>query len=183
MWKRKKRPYRAGCRHRGKTVDAIRQKHPLTIYVDKICSCFAISDGLLPTNLVGHVCSVQLADRVEQPGISPGSYRHRRPARKRPLAVAASRAGMSPSISPTIPPPISPTDRGPGSFTLSALRLMTLCDLSQISAVQHNYGISYSNLIKTDTGPFIQEFLKHFKVMFLNAQSVRNKTLDICDYV
>ena len=30
LWKRKKRPYRAGCRHRGKTVDTVRQKHPLT---------------------------------------------------------------------------------------------------------------------------------------------------------
>ena len=44
------------------------------------------------------------------------------------------------------------------------------------------YGISFSNLIKIDTGPFIQEFSKHFKVMFLNV-SVRNKALDICDYI
>ena len=44
------------------------------------------------------------------------------------------------------------------------------------------YAISYSNLIKSDTGPFIPEFSKQFKVMFLNAQSVRNKALDICDY-
>ena len=55
LWKRKKRPHRAGCRHQGKTADTIRQKHPLTRYADKICSCFPISDGLLPTNLVGHV--------------------------------------------------------------------------------------------------------------------------------
>ena len=45
------------------------------------------------------------------------------------------------------------------------------------------YGLSYSNLIRIDTGPFIQEFSKHLKVMFLNAQSVRNKALDICDYI
>ena len=45
------------------------------------------------------------------------------------------------------------------------------------------YGISYSNLIKLDTGPFIQEFSKHFKVIFLHAQSVRNKALGICDYI
>ena len=45
------------------------------------------------------------------------------------------------------------------------------------------YAISYSNLIKINTGPFIQEFSKHFKVMFLNAQSLRNKALDICDYI
>ena len=42
-----------------------------------------------------------------------------------------------------------------------------------------------------DTGPFIQELSKHFnlftaphlKVMFLNAQSVRNKALDSCENV
>ena len=45
------------------------------------------------------------------------------------------------------------------------------------------YGISYSNPIRIDTGPFIQEFSKQYKVMFLNAQSVRNKALDICDYI
>ena len=38
-------------------------------------------------------------------------------------------------------------------------------------------------MIKIDTGPFIQEFSKHFKVLFLNAQSVRNKALDICVYI
>ena len=45
------------------------------------------------------------------------------------------------------------------------------------------YGILYSNLVKIDTGSVIQEFSKHFEVMFLNAQSVRNKALDICDYI
>ena len=45
------------------------------------------------------------------------------------------------------------------------------------------YGIACSNVIRIDTRPFIQEFSKHFKVMFLNAQSVRNKALDICDYI
>ena len=38
LWKTKKRPYRAGCRPRDKTVDTIRQKHPLTRYTDKTCS-------------------------------------------------------------------------------------------------------------------------------------------------
>ena len=54
LWKSKKRPYRVGCRHRGTTVDTIRQKHPLSLtrYADKLCSCFAISDGPIPTNLV-----------------------------------------------------------------------------------------------------------------------------------
>ena len=47
LWERKKRPYRAGCRHRGKTVDTIRQKPPSTRYTDKNCSCSPISDGLL----------------------------------------------------------------------------------------------------------------------------------------
>ena len=47
----------------------------------------------------------------------------------RTVAVVASRAGLSPSL--------SPTDRSPGPFTLSALQLMILSDLPQISAVQH----------------------------------------------
>ena len=86
LWKRQKRPYGAGFIHRGKTVDTIKQKHPLSLTrdADKLCSCFAISDDLLPTNLVGHVCSAQLSDRVDQCGISPGSHRRRRPGRKRP---------------------------------------------------------------------------------------------------
>ena len=91
----------------------------------------------------------------------------------RTAAVVASRAGSSPSL--------SPTDRGPGSFTLSALRLMTVRHPTDKCSTA--YGISDSNLIRIDTGPFIQEFSKHFKGMFLNAQSVRNKALDICDYI
>ena len=41
----------------------------------------------------------------------------------------------------------------------------------------------YSNLIKINTSLFTQELSRHFKVMFLNTQSVRNKTTDICDHV
>ena len=46
LWKRQKRPNGAGFIHRGKTVDTIKQKHPLSLtrYADKLCSCFAISD-------------------------------------------------------------------------------------------------------------------------------------------
>ena len=94
----------------------------------------------------------------------------------RTVAVVASNAGLSSSL--------SPTDRGPGSFTLSvlsALRLVTVRHPTGKSSTA--FGISYSNLIKINTGPFIQEFSKHFKVMFLNAQSVRNKARDICDYI
>ena len=40
-----------------------------------------------------------------------------------------------------------------------------------------------SNSININTGSFIQEFSKRFKVMFLNAQSVRNKAPDIRDYI
>ena len=59
LWKRQKRPYRARFIHQGKTVDTIKQKHPLCLtgYADKLCSYFTISGDLLPTNLVGHVCS------------------------------------------------------------------------------------------------------------------------------
>ena len=41
----------------------------------------------------------------------------------------------------------------------------------------------YFNLIKINTGPLIQEFSKHFKMMIFNFQSVRKKALDICDYI
>ena len=177
LWKRKKRPYRAGCRHRGKTVDTIRQKHPLSLtrYADKFCSCFAISDGLLTTNLVGHVCSAQLSDCVDQLGISPGSHRRCRPARIRPYRGGHCKQGQ------TIP--VIVTDRSQPRI------LHPLCTSTHDSVrpptdkCSTTYGISYSNLIKIDTGPFVQEFSKHFKVIFLNAQSVRNKAIDICDYI
>ena len=177
LWKRQERPYRARFIRRGKTVDTIKQKHllSLTRYADKLCSCFAISEGLLPTNPVGHVCSAQLSDRVDQLGISPGSHRRRRPGRKRPYRGGRRKQGR------TIP--VIVTDRsGPRA-------LHPLCTSTHDSVrpptdkCSTAYGIFYSNLIKIDTGPFIQEFSKHFKVMFLNAQSVRNKALDICDYI
>ena len=97
LWKTKKRAYRAGCRHRGKTVDTIRQKHPLSLTrsADKLYSCFAISDGLLPTNLVGHVCWAQLSDHVDQLGISPGNHQSRRPARKRPYRGCHCKRGWT----------------------------------------------------------------------------------------
>ena len=153
------------------------EKHPLSLtrYADKLCSCFAISDGLLPTNLVGNVCSAQLSDRVDQLGISPGSHRRRWPARKRPYRGGRRKQGR------TIP--VIVTDRS------RPRTLHPLCTSTHDSVrpptdkCSTAYGISYSNLIKVDTGPFIQEFSKHFKVMFLNAQSVRNKALDICDYI
>ena len=96
FWKRKKRPCRARCRHRDKTVDTTKQKHPfsLTRYADKLCCCFAISDGLLPTNLLSHVCSAQLSDHVDQLGISPGSHRRHRSARKRPYRGGRCRQGQ-----------------------------------------------------------------------------------------
>ena len=97
LWKRNKRPYRAGCRHRSKTVDSVRQKHPLTRCADKTCSCSPTSDSLLPTNLVDvpHVCSAQLADHVDQMGISSGSHRRRRPARKRPYCGGRRKQGRA----------------------------------------------------------------------------------------
>ena len=138
LWKRKKRPHRAGSRHRGKTANTI---------------------------------------RLSDLGISPGGNRRRRPARKRPYRGGRCKRGR------TIP--VIVTDRS------RPLILHPLCTSPHDSVRPPTdkcsrptaYGISYSNLIKIDTGPFIQEFSKHFKVMFLNAQSVRNKALDICDYI
>ena len=103
---------------------------------------------------------------------SPGSHRRRRPGRKRPYRGGRRQQGR------TIP--VIVTDRS---------RPRPLCTSTHDSVrpptdkCSKAYGVSYSNLIKTDTCPFIQEFSKHFKVMFLNAQSVRNKALDICDYI
>ena len=87
----------------------------------------------------------------------------------RTVAVVASRAGLFPSLS------------------LDRLRPRTLHPLctSTHDSVRHPtdkcstaYGISYSSLIRIDTGLFIQDFSKHFKVLFLNAEA-----LDICDYI
>ena len=125
------------------------------------------------------MCSAQLADRVDQLGISPGSHRRRRPARKLPYRGGRRQQGR------TIPVIVSDRSR--------PLILHPLCT-STHDSVRHPtdkcstaYGISYSNLIKIDTDPvhiiFIQEISKHFKVMFLKAQSVRNKVLDICDWL
>ena len=120
------------------------------------------------------MCSVPLSDRVHQQGISPGSCRRRRTVRKRPYCGGRCKQGR------TIP--VIVTDRARPRI------LHPLC-ISTHDTVRpptdkcsSAYGISYSNLTETDTSPFIQEFSKHFKVMFLDAQSVRNKALDICDY-
>ena len=172
-----KRPYGAGFIRRGKTVDTIKQKHPLSLtsYAYKLCSCLAISDGLLPTNLVGHVCSAQLSDCVVQLGISPGSHRRRRPGRKCPYRGGRRQQGQ------TIPVIVTDKSR--------PRTLHPLCTSTHESVrpptdkCSTAYGISYSNLIQINTGPFIQEISKHFKVMFVKAQSVRNKALDICDYI
>ena len=102
LWKRQKRPYGAGFIRRDKTVDTIKQKNPLNLTklrcADKLCSCFAISDGLLPTNLLGHVCSAKLSDHVDQLGISPGSHRRGRPGRKRPYRGGRRQQGRTISI-------------------------------------------------------------------------------------
>ena len=127
---REDRSCRAGRRHWGKTVDTVLQKHPLTKYSDKNCSCSPIFHSLLPKNLAPYVCSAQLADRVDQLGISLGRYRRRKPARKRPYCGGRRKQGR------TIPVIVSDRSR-PRYFALSALRLMTLPNPSQIGAIQH----------------------------------------------
>ena len=91
------------------------------------------------------------------------------------VVVVASRAGLSPSSSVTSQPRTLRPLTTP-TFD-SARRLSVECDTNSDNA------ICYSNLIKINTCPFTQEFSRHFKVMFLNTQSVRNKTTDICDHV
>ena len=56
----------------------------LTRCTDKTYSCSPTSDSFLPTNLAPHVCLAQLADCVDQLGISLGKHRCHRSARKGP---------------------------------------------------------------------------------------------------
>ena len=125
--------------------------------------------------VVPHVCSAQLAIRLDQLGISPGSHRRRRPGRKRHYRGSRCMQGR------TIP--VIVTDRS------RPRTLHPLCTSTHGSVrpptdeCSTAYGLSYSNLIKIDTCPFIQESSKQFKVMFFNAQSVRNNALDIRDHI
>ena len=89
----------------------------------------------------------------------------------RTVAVVASRAGLFPSL--------SPTDRGPGPFTLSALRLMTPSDLPQRRAVQHMRYLILTRLILIMVHLF-QNFQSILKLCF---SMLRNKALDICDNI
>ena len=126
-----------------------------------------------------YVCSAQLAERIHQLGLAPGDQRCRRPARKRPYRGGRRKQGRTipviisdrPTSQPrTLRPLTTPTSD-------SARRLSVECDTNSDNA------ICYSNLIKINTSLFTQELSRHFKVMFLNTQSVRNKTTDICDHV
>ena len=118
------------------------------------------------------------------PACSPCSSARRRPrwssspqaARKRPYRGGRRKQGRAipviisdrPASHPrTLRPLTTPT------FDI-ARRLSVECDM--------NSAICYSNLIKINTSPFIQELSRHFKVLFLNTQSVRYKTTDICDH-
>ena len=60
-----------------------------------------------------------------------------------------------PSTTPPPPLPQSPT-------------LIALCS-GLLLSFQTSWSISYSNLIIIDTGPFVQELFKNFKIMFLNC--------------
>ena len=111
--------------------------------------------------------------------LAPGGRHCRRPARKHPYRGGRRKQGR------TIPV-ISSDRRASQPRTLhpfttptfdSARRLSVECDTNSDSA------ICYSNLIKINATLFTQELSRHFKVMFLNTQSVRNKTTDICDHV
>ena len=177
LWKRQKRPYRVGFIRRGKTVDTIKQKHPLNLtrYADKLCSCFAISDGLLPTNLVGHVCSAQLSDHVDQLGISPGSHRRRRPGRKRPYRGGRRQQGRTMPV--IVTDRSRPRTRHPlCTSTHDSVRPPTdKCSTA--------YGVSYSNLIKGKAKSKVMLQLMHSMcksysktvVYFIHAPSVLRK--------
>ena len=94
------------------------------------------------------------------------------------VVVVANRAGTIPVIISDRPASQPRTLRPLTTPTFdSAKHLSVECDKNSDNA------ICYSNLIKINTSRFTQELSRHFKVMFLNTQSVRNKTTDICDHV
>ena len=93
------RLYRSRCRNR--------QTHPLTTCAGKTSSCSPASDGLLPTNLIPHVCSAQLADRVDQLGIYLGSHRCRGPDQENQDCLSI-RANCHTPYPPPPPPPLPP---------------------------------------------------------------------------
>ena len=123
------------------------------------------------------MCSAQLSERVDQLGISPGSSRRRRPARKCPYRGGGCKQGR------TIPVIVTDRSRPWILHPLCTSTHDTVRPPTDKCSKLTSCGISYSNPIEIDTGPFIQEFAKHVNVMFLNAQSIRNKALDICDII
>ena len=126
-----------------------------------------------------YVCSAQLAERIHQLGLAPGDHRCRRPARKRPYRGGRRKQGRTIPVIISDRPASQPRTLRPLTTPTfdSAKRLSVECDKNSDNA------ICYSNLIKINTSLFTQELSRHFKVIFLNAQSVRNKTTDICDHV
>ena len=123
-----------------------------------------------------YVCSAQLSERVHQFGIAPGGRHRHRSARKHPYLGGRRKQGRAIPVIISHRPASQPRTLSPLTTPTidSARRLSGECDM--------NSAICYSNLIKINTSPFIQELSRHFKVMFLNTQSVRNKTTDICDH-
>ena len=82
-----------------------------------------------------------------------------------------------------IPPPISVA--GPSSVRSRNLSPTTVpaSFCHHLPCPPSSPGCNPHNLVKIDTSPLTQELSRRFKVMLLNAQSVRNKTTDICDHV
>ena len=126
-----------------------------------------------------YVCSAQLAECIHQLGLAPGDHCCHRPARKRPYRGGRRKQGRTIPVIISDRPASQPRTLHPLTTPTfdSARRLSVECDANSDNA------ICYSNLIKINTSLFTQEFFRHFKVMFFNTQSVRNKTTDICDHV
>ena len=111
--------------------------------------------------------------------LAPGVRHCRRPARKRPYRGGRRKQGSTIPVIVSDRPASQPQTLRPLTTPTfdSARRFSVACDTNSDNA------ICYSNLIKINTSPFTQELCRHFEVMFLNTQSVRNKTTDICDRV
>ena len=120
-----------------------------------------------------YVCSTQLAERVHQFGLALGGRHCHRPARKSPYCGGRRKQGRTILIIISDRPAYQPwTLRPLNTPTFNSARHLSVeCDM--------NSAICYSNLIKINTSSFTQELSRYFKVIFLNTQSVRNKTTDI----
>eukprot|EP00745_Piridium_sociabile_P023788 TRINITY_DN3715_c0_g1_i1.p1 TRINITY_DN3715_c0_g1~~TRINITY_DN3715_c0_g1_i1.p1 ORF type:complete len:1177 (-),score=226.07 TRINITY_DN3715_c0_g1_i1:25-3555(-) len=75
----------------------------------------------------------------------------------------------------------TPGVQAAGSLSPTSQDAMSETNVSINTPMQSS--VNRSNLVKVDCRPFVQDVSKHFKVLYFNAQSCRNKTLTLCDFI